>query len=73
MITFCAIADTGPAADFATITAAREWAESLGDTAAQVAIYRVNTRGRIINERAAALHVRDTAGNGRRWFKGSLS
>lgn len=52
----------GPEADFATITEARRWAESFGDTYAECYIY---TR----TGKCVAIHERDRNGNGRRWFK----
>lgn len=54
----------GPTAEFETIAAAREWAESYGTTADSCTIR--NTTGRDV-----AKHVRDKNGDGSRWFKGS--
>jgi len=49
----------------ATITAAREYAESYGSAADSCTIER---KGKVV-----ALHVRDTSGSGRRWFRGEVA
>lgn len=49
-------------AEFPTITAARKWAESYGTTADRCIIRR--HRGKVV-----AIHARDTAGSGARWYK----
>jgi hypothetical protein len=54
----------GPSETFATITEARSWAESYGTTADSCAIYRA---GRLVGR-----HVRDTAGNGMRWYRATI-
>lgn len=48
-------------ADFETITDARKWAESYGDTADICYVSR--------NGITVALHVRDTDGDSMRWFR----
>jgi hypothetical protein len=53
----------GPKTDTPTITAARRWAEDFG-TMADGCVIR-NRAGR-----EAARHVRDTAGDGTRWYRG---
>jgi hypothetical protein len=58
---------SGPAATFSTIRAARAWAESYGTTADGCLIQRVP--GPRSLGRTVALHQRDTAGDGTRWFR----
>ncbi len=53
----------GPSASFATITAARRWAEEHGTTADRC-IVTDRRRGRIVAE-----HRRDRNGDGRRWYR----
>ena len=52
----------GPTADFQTITAARKWAESYGNTADQCVIH--DRKGELV-----AVHCRDQNGDGMRWYK----
>lgn len=54
-----------PTAQFATITAARAWAEEYGTTADRCTI--TDRKGRVIAE-----HRRDTSGDGCRWFKAAI-
>ena len=61
---FVSGAGSGCVVGFPSITAARAWAEEHGDTADRCTI----TRG----GKVVALHVRDTSGGGRRWFRGSV-
>ncbi len=51
----------GPAASFATIREARQWAEEFGTTADRCTI---TDRGRAVVE-----HRRDTNGDGTRWYR----
>lgn len=51
----------GPRAEFATITAARKWAEEFGTTADRCVI---TSRGKVVAE-----HRRDLSGDGTRWFR----
>jgi hypothetical protein len=55
----------GPIAEFATITAARRWAEEYGTTADVCTI-------RDAKGREVALHCRDMNGNGLRWFRSAI-
>lgn len=51
----------------ATITAARAAAEEYGSTATSCSILKTNVRGGAYKQ--VARHVRDTNGDGLRWFK----
>lgn len=62
---YTATLDNGSSAQFATITEARRWAEQHG-TAANRCVIK-NLKGM-----PSGLHVRDTGGNGSRWFKASF-
>lgn len=55
----------GPVDDFDTITEARRWAESFGTTADRCVI--ATRSGRVVAE-----HVRDTNGDGTRWFRATI-
>jgi hypothetical protein len=57
---------TGPVATFPTISAAREWAEAYGTTADRCEI--TDHKGRVVS-----VHVRDTSGDGTRWFRGATA
>ena len=59
----------GPTADFSTIAEARRWSESYGTTADSCRIVNLKQTGHPI----VAIHVRDTSGNGRRWYRGGVS
>ncbi|MDP2350088.1 MAG: hypothetical protein Q8M74_02915 [Chloroflexota bacterium] len=52
----------GPMATFATIRECRRWAEAYGTTADRCTI--AARSGRVV-----ALHVRDTSGDGTRWYR----
>jgi len=67
---FAARLDTGARARFATITAARRWAEDYGTTANWCLILQMgrdhdgNPVGTVVGE-----HRRDPNGDGTRWFR----
>lgn len=56
-------------AEFDTITAARQWAESYGATADKCLVFRAQ-RG--APDRIVAAHTRDTSNDGTRWFKAQV-
>lgn len=56
-------------AKFATIRAARKWAESLGNTANICIIDAPDKRG---NPQCRAIHSRDPNGDGMRWYRAEV-
>lgn len=62
--------DGAPSLEFGTITAARRYAEGYGSTARRCEIALANKS--LTKFTVIAAHVRDTNGDGLRWFKAEI-